>query len=95
MNSHQLLDILKNCDLNWFHFVSVIQGMLSNITDEALQQLLLDFGGQLSFLGLSIDEERIIEQSCQAYLLSERLHMTQNQNHTGEEILSEIGRAHV
>ena len=63
MNSHQLLDILKNCDLNWFHFVSVIQGMLSNITDKALQPLLLDFGGQLSFLGLSIDEERIIEQS--------------------------------
>ena len=43
MNSHQLLDILKNCDLNWFHFVSVIQGMLSNITDKALQPLLLDF----------------------------------------------------
>ena len=89
MNSHQLLDISKNCDLNWFQFVSVIQGMLSNITDEALQQLLLDFGGQLSFLGLSIDEERIIEQSRQAYLLSERLRMTQNQNRTGEEILSE------
>lgn len=63
--------------------------MLSNITDEALQQLLLDFKGQLSFLGLSIDEERVIQQSRQAYLLSERLRMTQNQNRTGEEILSE------
>lgn len=90
MNQHQLLDILKNCDLNWFQFVSVIQGTLGNITDEDLQQLLLDFGGQLSFLGLSIDEERIIVQSRQKYLLSERLRMTQNQNCTGEEILSEF-----
>jgi len=75
MNSHQLLDILRNCDLNWFGFVEVIQDMLRlrNIyTYEAFQQLLLDFGGQLSFLGLSIEDERIVEQSRQAYLLSER-----------------------
>ncbi|KAK3748500.1 hypothetical protein QZH41_000350 [Actinostola sp. cb2023] len=91
MNSHQLLDILRNCDLNWFGFVEVIQDMLRlrNIyTDEAFQQLLLDFGGQLSFLGLSIEDERIVQQSRQAYLLSEREQIYRNQD-TGEEIVSE------
>ena len=88
MNSHQLLDILRKCDLNWFEFVMILQSTLSTITDEALQQLLLDFGGQISFLGLSIEEERVIEQSRQAYLLSQRLQVIRNEE-TGDEIVSE------
>ena len=40
---------------------NVLYSVLCNITDEALQQLLLDFRRQMSFLGLSIEEERIIE----------------------------------
>jgi len=79
MNSHQLLDVLRKCNLNWFEFVTVVHDMLgNNVTNEAFQQLLLDFGGQLSYLGISIEDERLIEQSRQAYLLSERLRDTQN-----------------
>lgn len=79
MNSHQLLDVLRKYELNWFEFAMVLQDMLSTITEEALEQLLLDFGGQLSFVGLSIEDERIIEQSRQAYLLSQ----TANQSKLG------------
>lgn len=79
MNSHQLLDVLRKYELNWFEFAMVLQDMLSTITEEALEQLLLDFGGQLSFVGLSIEDEHIIEQSRQAYLLSQ----TANQSKLG------------
>lgn len=88
MNSHQLLDILRKCALNWFEFVMILQRSLSNISDEALHQLLLDFGGQIAFLGLSVEEERVIEQSRQAYLLSQRLQSIRGED-TGEEIVSE------
>ena len=88
MNSHQLLDILRKCALNWFEFVMILQRLLSNISDEALHQLLLDFGGQIAFLGLSVEEERVIEQSRQAYLLSQRLQSIRGED-TGEEIVSE------
>lgn len=88
MNSHQLLDILRKCTLNWFEFVMILQRLLSNISDEALHQLLLDFGGQIAFLGLSVEEERVIEQSRQAYLLSQRLQSIRGED-TGEEIVSE------
>lgn len=88
MNSHQLLDILRKCALNWFEFVMIPQRLLSNISDEALHQLLLDFGGQIAFLGLSVEEERVIEQSRQAYLLSQRLQSIRGED-TGEEIVSE------
>ena len=72
MNSHQLVDILRKCELNWFQFVEVITEMLQ-LSKEAIDQLLLDFSGQLSYLGLSTDDEKVIEQSRQAYLLHERL----------------------
>ena len=44
MNSHQVLDILKSCSFNWFAFVMALKSKLTDITDEALKQLLLDFG---------------------------------------------------
>ena len=49
---------------------------------------MLDFGGQIAFLGLSVEEERVIEQSRQAYLLSQRLQSIGGED-TGEEIVSE------
>ena len=60
--------------MNWFEFVVALRGMLKNdATDEAFKQLLVDFGGQHSHLGLNM-EERVTEQSRQPYLLSERIH---------------------
>ena len=72
MNSHQLCDVLRKCDLNWFSFVEVLKELV-NGTSEVLNQLLLDFTGQLSFVGLSEDEEKVVEQSRQAFLCCQRL----------------------
>ena len=68
MNSHQLQDILRKCSFNWFRFVNVVKEMLHDLTLEAVEQLLLDFAGQIPFLGLNLEEERLIEHSRQAYL---------------------------
>ena len=51
MNSHQLRDVLQRCDLNWFYFVRVLKDLL-NVTAAALNQLLLDFSGQLHLVGI-------------------------------------------
>ena len=68
MNSHQLQDILKKCSFNWFTFVDVVKEMLHDLNLEAVEQLLLDFAGQIPFLGLNLEEERLVEHSRQAYL---------------------------
>ena len=49
-----------------------LKSKLTDITDEASNQLLLDFGGQLSFMDLDESDLDIAEQSRQAFLLSER-----------------------
>lgn len=72
MNSHQVLDILKSCSFNWFAFVMALKSKLPDITEQALNQLLLDFGGQLSFLNLDEGDLDLAERSRQAFLLSER-----------------------
>ena len=72
MNSHQVLDILKSCSFNWFSFVMALKSKLPDITEQALNQLLLDFGGQLSFLNLDEGDLDLAERSRQAFLLSER-----------------------
>ena len=72
MNTHQLYDILEKCDLNWFYFVRVLKDLL-RVTKEVSNQLLLDFSGQLPFMGLSEEKEKLIEQLRQAFLSSERM----------------------
>ena len=72
LNTHQLYDILEKCDLNWFYFVRVLKDLLS-VTKEVSNQLLLDFSGQLPFMGFSEEKEKLIEQSRQAFLSSERM----------------------
>lgn len=72
-NSQELMDLLRACELNWFLFVEVIEQKLSGYTKAAIDQILLDFCGQIQLLKLNEKEESIIEQSRQAYLLSERL----------------------
>ena len=72
-NSHELMDLLRACELNWFLFVEVIEQKLSSYTKAAIDQILLDFSGQIQLLKLNEREESIVEQSKQAYLLSERL----------------------
>ena len=72
MNTHQLLDIFHKCNLNWLEFVCALQVLMPNVADHVLEQVLLDFAGQLPFLDLSEHDERIIEQSRQVYLQEKR-----------------------
>lgn len=67
------MDILKSCELNWFSFVEVIKEKMNDYSKEAIDQLLLDFSGQLHLFNLEEREEMIIEQSRQAFLLVQRL----------------------
>lgn len=69
MSTHQLLDILRKCNLNWLEFVCVLQ---VSMPEHVLEQVPLDFARQLPFLDLSENDERIIEQSRQVYLRAER-----------------------
>ena len=66
------MDLLQVCESNWFKFAFVIEDQLSPITPEALAQLLLDFSGQIPFMGLSNEIESKIEYSRQAYLQQTR-----------------------
>ena len=77
-NSQELMDLLRACELNWFLFVAVIEQKLSGYTKAAIDQILLDFSGQIQLLKLNEREESIIEQSRLAYLLSERLQGNQS-----------------
>ena len=87
-NSHQLMDILKSCELNWFSFVEVIKEKMKDYSEEAIDQLLLDFSGQLHLFNLEEREELIIEQSRQAFLLARRLDEN-NSDADDEAVLSE------
>lgn len=87
-NSHQLMDILKSCELNWFSFVEVIKEKMKDYSKEAIDQLLLDFSGQLHLFNLEEREELIIEQSRQAFLLARRLDEN-NSDPDDEAVLSE------
>lgn len=88
MNSHQLCDVLRKCDLNWFYFIKVLKELV-NGTSEVLNQLLLDFSGQLSFLGLSEDEEKVVEQSRQAFLCYACLRENTESDNCVVEIMSD------
>ena len=72
-NSHELMDLRRACELNWFLFVEVLKQKLNSYTKAVIDQILLDFSGQLHLPKLNEREESIVEQSRQAYLLSERL----------------------
>ena len=86
LNSHELLDILKLCSYNWFEFVSFLQSRFSNSSDEALSQLLLEFGCQLSSLNLEESDMIAAERSREAFLLVEKM---DDKNNVEEDIVSE------
>ena len=53
---------------------------------EAVEQLLLDFAGQIPLLGLSLEEERLVEHSRQAYLFVKNSCQTEQDVQDGEII---------
>lgn len=67
-----LLLVLRENSLNWLSFVEELKLTLPNITEEALDQLLMDFVYFLSSSDLTREEDTVVEQSRQAYLAQRR-----------------------
>jgi len=67
-----LLYMLRANELNWFSFVEELRMLLKEMTPEALNVVLLDFAHYLSSSDIDRNEERLIEQSRQAFLERER-----------------------
>ena len=67
-----LLLMLRSNELNWFSFVEELRMLLQEFTTEALNEVLLDFAHYLSSSDIDKNEERLIEQSRQAYLEQEK-----------------------
>ena len=66
-----LLLVLRENSLNWFSFVEELKLTLSSVTEEVLDQLLMDFVYLLSSSDLTA-EDAVVEQSRQAYLAQRR-----------------------
>ena len=82
------MDIVKSCALNWFSFVEVIKEKMNDYSKEAIDELLLDFGGHLHLFNLEERKELIIEQSRQAFLLAQKLEVNDS-DVDDEAVLSE------
>ena len=70
-NEH-LVMILRESNHNWFSFVEELKMLLHMYTPEVLNQVLVDFAAFLPFSDLSDEEKRLVEQSRQAFLMTER-----------------------
>ena len=53
---------------------------MDNYTLDILRQVLIDFAAFSPFSGLSDDEQRLVEQSCQAFLMTERRQVREKDN---------------
>lgn len=73
LDPHQVFDILKLCSFNWFEFVAALKSKFIDMPEIALSQLLLDVGDQLSTLNLDEEDMKTAEHSRQAFLLSEKM----------------------
>ena len=70
-NEH-LVIILRENNHNWFSFVEELKMLLHMYTPEVLKQVLVDFAAYLPLSDLPDEEERLVEQSRQAFLMTER-----------------------
>ena len=73
-----LLYLLRSNDLNWFAFTEEVR-ITFTMTEEALGQLFIDFAHFISFTGLTDDEQKLVEQSRQAYLMQQRQKERENE----------------
>lgn len=86
MPSHdQLLCILRENKLNWFPFVMELKLMLRNYSSDVLNQAFLDFTHFLPSSDVTVEEDKLIELSRQAFLISECKHLDQDIIHSESE----------
>ena len=72
MNEEKLLDMLKN-DCNWFQFVMVLRDAMKDTPDDAFNTVIGKFGEKFSSFHLTEHEQMIVEQSRQAYLITNKV----------------------
>ena len=84
LSNERLLCLLRENELNWFSFVMELKLLLNNYSSDVLNQALLDFAHFLSFSDIREEEDKQIEQSRQAFLLSERLNLEEDINSDSE-----------
>ena len=77
-----MLFMLRANELNWFAFVGELKMLLTGLTSELLDQVLIDFAHHLSRCNLDGNEERLVEQSRQTYLERERECITAEESDT-------------
>jgi len=84
--SHEhLLYMLRENGLNWFSFATELKLLLNSYSSEVLNQALVDFAHFLSAdADITEEEDKQIEQSRQAFLLSERLILEHNNDINSE-----------
>ena len=73
MNEEKLLDMLKYNDCNWFQFVMVLRDAMKDTPDDAFNTVIGKFGEKLSSFHFTEHEQMIVEQSRQAYLITNKV----------------------
>lgn len=64
--------MLRESNLNWFVFVDELMLLLRQYNTSVIEQVLLDFAYNIAFMDFTVEEERLIEQSRQAFLAQSR-----------------------
>lgn len=67
--ARKLLDVLRNCELNWFQFKSVARESMEDVQSEMFEEMVTCFYNGLSSLEMSESEKNIVRQSYHAYNL--------------------------
>lgn len=73
---HMLL-ILRGNHLNWFSFIEDLKTVTRGFTQESFNQLLIDFAFYISSSDVTEEEEKLIEESRQAFVATERQRIAQ------------------
>lgn len=85
MSDEKLLEMLINNDCNWFQFVMVLRDTMNDTPDDAFNEVMGKFGERLPSLHLTEHERMVIEQSRQAYLITNKA--TERESAADESII--------
>lgn len=85
VNSEQLMDLLRRCNLNWFAFTEELRTEWPQLTDYDIDNTLTDFTSQIPSIGLTEKDEKCIEISRQAYLWKGQLEQMEQSDDFGSE----------
>ena len=67
-----MLFILRENNLNWFSFVEELKTVTRGFTQESFNQLLIDFAFYIPSSDVTMEVDKFIEESRQAFLATER-----------------------